>query len=63
MIESSQNFPEVLLQLYEIVSQASLIEPRCFETSYYLEAVTVQPLTLTMIVREIVSSVKVIFYK
>jgi len=41
VVESSQNFLEVLLQLYEIISQASLIELVCFETSYYLEAVTV----------------------
>jgi hypothetical protein len=40
MVESSQNFLEVLLQLCEIVSQASLIELGCFKTSYHLEAVT-----------------------
>jgi hypothetical protein len=39
MVESSQDFPQVLLQLGEIVSQASLIEPGRFKTGYCLEAV------------------------
>jgi len=41
MIESGQDFPKVLLELYEIISQARLIKLVRFKTGYYHKPVTV----------------------